>query len=56
MKGAGFCLLYQGFYYKEVYYIEPRVYIKILYYLSIVYPKILLMMNTLKVTFTRVKL
>ena len=26
MKGAGFCLLYQGFYYIEVYYIESRVY------------------------------
>ena len=28
MKGAGFCLLYQGFYYIEVYYIESRVYLK----------------------------
>ena len=26
MKGAGFCLLYQGFYYIEVYYIESWVY------------------------------
>ena len=26
IKGAGFCLLYQGFYYIEVYYIESRVY------------------------------
>ena len=26
MKGAGFCLLYQGFYYIKVYYIKSRVY------------------------------
>ena len=28
MKGAGFCLLYQGFYYIEVYYIESRVHLE----------------------------
>ena len=28
MKGAGFCLLFQGFYYIEVYYIESRVYLQ----------------------------
>ena len=27
MKGAGFCLLYQGFYYIKVYYIKARVYL-----------------------------
>ena len=27
MKGAGFCLLYQGFYYIKVYYIKSRVYL-----------------------------
>ena len=31
MKGAGFCLLYQGFYYIEVYYIKSRVNTRIIW-------------------------